>query len=67
VKTVSVLWCPGMTVREAIAQAWARLELQGYIVLDEPVPSVMTQRDVDGRVVGWSIAFPVAESRGPES
>jgi hypothetical protein len=67
VKTVSVLWCPGMTVREAIAEAWARLELQGYIVLDEPVPTVMTQRDAEGRVVGWSIAFPVMESRGPES
>lgn len=66
-KTVDVLWCPGMTVREAIAEAWARLELQSYIVLDEPVPSVMTQRDAEGKVVGWSITFPVVESRGLES
>jgi hypothetical protein len=65
VKTIHVQWCPGMTVREAIADAWARLELQGYIVLDEPVPSVMTKRDAGGRVAGWSITFPVAESRRP--
>lgn len=67
VKVVSVPRCPGMTVKEAIAEAWARLELQGYIVLDEPAPTVATRRDGNGRAIGWSIAFPVVESRGPES
>lgn len=64
-KTLRVHWCPGMTVREAVAKAWARLELQGYVILDEPAPTVVTERDSAGRVFAWTIAFPVVEPGDP--
>jgi hypothetical protein len=61
-KTVQIRG-PGMTEREAIAEAWARLEMQGYIVLDDPPPVVEVDRDDAGRPLGWSVSFPVQETK----
>jgi len=47
VKTVSIPRCPGMTVREAIAEAWAHLELRRYLVPDEPAPNLFAPLGIE--------------------
>ena len=61
-KTVQVRG-PGMTERKAIAEAWARLEMQGYIVLDDPPPVVEVLLDDAEQPLGWLVSFPVQETK----
>jgi len=50
----------GMTERKAVAEAWARLKMQGYVVLDDPPPAVEVKCDDTGALV-WFVTFEVQE------
>ena len=63
-KTVVIQHARGMDKREAVAEAWARLNLQGYVVLDVPAPVVEEKADKAGGPRSWAITFLVDRTRG---
>ena len=62
-KTVVIKHVRGRGEREAVAEAWARLNLQGYVVLDVPAPVVEEKSDDAGGPLSWAVTFSVERAK----
>ena len=62
-KTVVIKHASGRGELEAVAEAWARLNLQGYVVLDVPAPVVEEKPDDAGGPPSWAITFSVERAK----